>query len=72
VTQSHEVDVAKRIKDIRTAKKLSRRALADRLEVTYLQVWRFETGKTRIDTDTAARIADALGVTVAYLYRKAA
>lgn len=53
------------------AKKLSRQQLADRLETTYLNVYRVETGfKKSISADTAAAFADALGVSVASLYRE--
>lgn len=62
--------VARRIAEIRKAKKLSRQALADRLGVTYLQVYRIENGVTDVSADVAADYADALDVSVASLFRE--
>jgi transcriptional regulator with XRE-family HTH domain len=62
--------VAKRIAEIREAKKLSRQQLAERLGVTYLQVYRIETGVVDVSADTAASVADALDVSVASLFRE--
>lgn len=64
--------VAQRIEEIRLAKKLSRQELAEQMRITRLQVWRIETGVTEVSADDAARFAEALGVTVASLYRRAA
>lgn len=73
--------VARRIQEIRTAKKISRQQLADELETrrprgkrsrwTYLQIYRIETGVTDVSADTAAEVAQALQVSVASLYREA-
>lgn len=62
--------VARRIEEIRTAKKISRQALAVKLGTTRLQVWRYETGVTDISADAIASIADALDVSVASLFRE--
>lgn len=62
--------VARRIQEIRVAKKLSRQELADRLGVTYLQVYRIETGKTDVHADDAPKLAKALDVSIASLYRE--
>jgi transcriptional regulator with XRE-family HTH domain len=62
--------VARRIKEIREAKKWSRQQLARKLGVTYLQVYRIENGKVHVSADTAASFADALEVSVASLFRQ--
>lgn len=62
--------VARRIEEIRLAKKKSRQEIADLLGITYLQVYRIERGKVRITDQTAADFAAALDVSVASLYRE--
>lgn len=62
--------VARRIQEIRTAKKLSRRQLADKLGVTYLQIYRIETGVVDVHADDVPRFAAELDVSVATLYRE--
>lgn len=62
--------VARRVQEIRVAKKLSRQQLADRLGITYLQIYRIETGKVDISATDAPRFAIALEVSVASLYRE--
>jgi len=67
--------VARRIQEIRLGKKLSRQQLADRLSragdkpVTYLQVYRIETGAVELHADDAPVWAEALECSVASLYR---
>lgn len=64
--------VARRIREIRETKKLSRQQLADLVGVSYLDVYRIETGfKKIVSTEDAAVFAGALGVSVASLYREA-
>lgn len=63
--------VAARMQEIREAKKWSRQQLADRLDVTYLQVYRMETGEVDISASDVPGIAEALGCSVASLYREA-
>lgn len=73
--------VARRVREIREAKKLSRQQLADivalirrpdgsRPPCTYLQVYRIETGVTELAVDDVPRYAEALDVSVASLYRE--
>lgn len=63
--------VARRIKEIREAKKLSRQELADLAGVSYLDVYRIETGfKKRITVEDAAPYADVFGVSVLSLFRE--
>lgn len=63
--------VARRIKEVREAKKLSRQGLADRLGTTYLQVYRIETGARDVSAEEVIEFADALGTSVTSLYREA-
>lgn len=73
--------VGRRIFEIRTARKLSRQDLADRLTaeglgskekgVTYLQVYRMEMGETDVSADDVPTIARVLECSIASLYREA-
>lgn len=66
-TQAH---VGKRIEEIRKARNLSRQALADKLGLTYLQVYRIEKGIVDLSADDAPRWAESLDCTVVSLYRE--
>ena len=61
--------VARRIQEIRIAKKLSRQQLAERVGTTYLQIYRIETGVTEVAADAVPDFARALEVSVASFYR---
>lgn len=63
--------VARRIKEVRKSKKLSRQQLADLMETTYLQIYRIEEGVTDVHADDVPRFAVALDCSVASLYREA-
>lgn len=63
--------VARRIKEIREAKKLSRQDLADRLKWKYIDVYRVETGAVQVNADDVPLIAEALEASVTSLYREA-
>ena len=56
-----------RIEAIRKRRGLSRADLADRLEVTRLQVWRMETGKVNVRIVDLPKIAKALRASIAEL-----
>jgi transcriptional regulator with XRE-family HTH domain len=62
--------VARRIREIRERERLTRQELADRLGTTRIQVWRIEKGVTAVSAEAAADFAQALGVSVASLYRE--
>lgn len=62
--------IARRIQEVRVAKKLSRQQLADKLGIKYLQVYRIETGAVEVSAETAVDFADALDVAVASLFRE--
>lgn len=61
---------ARRIREIRESKKLSRSELAEKLGVTRLQVYRIENGITELRADAVPDWANALEVPVASLYRE--
>lgn len=61
------VSTGNRIQAKRVEKGLSRSQLAEKLEITRLQVWRIETGKTHIRADQLHAFASALETTVAEL-----
>lgn len=62
--------VARRIEEIRVAKKLSRQALGDLVGKTYLQIYRIEKGLTDVTADETVTFAEALDVAVASLFRE--
>ena len=62
--------VARRIKEIREAKKLTRQELADKLGVTYLQIYRVEKGIVDVSADALASYADALDVSATSFLRE--
>lgn len=62
--------VARRMEEIRTARNISPSELAKRLGTKRMRVWRLENGFTEISVKTAEKIAEALAVTVASLYRE--
>lgn len=64
--------LAECIEEIRKQKKLSRQVVADRLKTRRIQVWRIENGITDLSADDVPLWADALGVSVAAIYRRAA
>lgn len=51
------------LKKLRTAKKLSREALAAEADIEVMQVYRIETGKVNTTISTVLALATALGVT---------
>jgi transcriptional regulator with XRE-family HTH domain len=62
--------IARRIAEIRDGKKMSRRELGDRVDLTYLQVYRIEKGEVEISADKLAEIAEVLDASVASFYRE--
>lgn len=67
--------VARRIEEVREAKKLSRQQLADLLDTredrwTYLRVYRIETGATGVSAEDVLRIAEVLDASVTSFYRE--
>jgi len=62
--------IARRIEEIRDAKGMTRRALGELVELTYLQVYRIEKGEVEVSADKLAEIAEALDASVASFYRE--
>jgi len=61
------LDLGKKIKEIRLKKELSRHDLAEALNIGENTLRRWESGKRTPDNEEKVRIAEALGVSVAYL-----
>ena len=57
-------NVGKNIRILRTRKKMTQDALAEKLFVSNQTVSNYETGKTRPDIDTLVKIADIMEVDV--------
>jgi len=51
-----------RIQEVRERQNLTRSALAKKLRITRLQIWRIETGAVKLTVDELPRFARALGV----------
>lgn len=58
------------IKDIRTKRNLTQGQLADKIGQTQANVSRYENGERKLDLETAAKIAKALGCKVDDLVRE--
>lgn len=56
-----------RLKELRKSKKLTQIELADKIEIPYRTIQRWENGKTQIKPDKAQKLADYFGVSVGYL-----
>jgi len=54
--------IGKRIREIRTSKKISQYNLANECEVDYSQISRMELGKVNFSVSNFLRVAKALGV----------
>lgn len=60
-------DFPRRLKQLRTERKLSQSALAEIVGLHYTHIGRYEKGQSRPSTDALKKLADALGVTTDYL-----
>lgn len=65
---AHAVEFGLYVQDRRMALGMTQRALADAVGVTRPQVANIEAGRTHVPAYRALRIAQALGVTVEYLF----
>jgi transcriptional regulator with XRE-family HTH domain len=61
------MEIGERIKELRTAKKLTQSALAKIVGLSYIQVGRYETQKSNPSSDVLQKLANALGTTTDYL-----
>ena len=56
-----------RLKQLREGKHLTHTDLASELDVSFAQIYRFESGKASPDADVLDRMAEVFGVSVDYL-----
>lgn len=61
----------KRLKELRTERKLSQKEFAVRLNITQQTYSDYETGRTNPDIETLGKIADILNVSVDFLLNRA-
>lgn len=62
--------VARRIEEIRLAKKMTRRGLGDLIGLSYLQVYRIEKDEVDVSAEMLVTIAEKLDVSPASFYRE--
>lgn len=61
------MSVGERIKDLRRHKKLTQTELAELVDLTYIQVGRYETQKSNPSSEVLQKLAQALDTTTDYL-----
>jgi len=61
------MSIRDRIKELRTARKLTQSELAQMVGLSYIQIGRYETGKSAPSADVLNKLADALGTTNDFL-----
>jgi transcriptional regulator with XRE-family HTH domain len=59
--------ISERIKELRTAKRLTQSALAAEVGLTYVQIGRYETSKSAPSAEVLQKLAAALDTTTDYL-----
>lgn len=59
--------VGERIKHLRKEQQLTQQQLADIVGITYIQIGRYETGKSNASSETLQKIATALNSTTDFL-----
>lgn len=59
--------ISERIKNLRIAKKLTQSELANKVGLSYVQIGRYETGKSAPSAEVLNKLADALDTTNDYL-----
>src|SRR5208283_5630475 len=59
--------ISERIKELRTSKKLTQSDLALKVGLSYIQVGRYETGKSAPSADVLNKLAEALDTTTDFL-----
>lgn len=67
---SHPVDVyvGQKLKQIRTLRRLSQTDVALKLEISFQQIQKYETGSNRISASKLFELAQILGVSPAYFF----
>lgn len=61
------INIGERIKELRTAKKLTQSELAANVGLTYIQIGRYETQKSAPSSDVLQKLAQALDTTTDFL-----
>lgn len=61
------MDIGERIKELRTAKKLTQTELAKMVGLSYIQIGRYETHKSNPSSDVLQKLANALDTTTDFL-----
>ncbi len=56
-----------RLKELRKAKKLTQQELAEKTDIPYRTLQRWENGESQIKPDKAQKLADFFGVSIAHL-----
>lgn len=56
------VQIGKRIREFRILRGLTQEQLAEKIDVSVPQFWKYEAGTNRLNTDKLQAVADALGV----------
>jgi len=70
-TDPYEIEVGRRIRARRLARRMSQMELAGRLGVTFQQVQKYEKGTNRITAGRLKRIANILDVPILYFFEDA-
>lgn len=61
------MNIGDRIKELRTAQKMTQTDLAKVVGLSYIQIGRYETKKSTPSSDALQKLAEALGTTTDYL-----
>ena len=61
------MSIGQRIKELRKAQKLTQADLAAKVDLTYIQIGRYEQQKSKPSADVVRRLADVLGTTTDFL-----
>jgi transcriptional regulator with XRE-family HTH domain len=65
---SRDIDLGRRVRAQRLVRGMSQTDLANRIGITFQQVQKYEKGVNRVGAGRLTRIAEALGVPVAFLF----
>jgi transcriptional regulator with XRE-family HTH domain len=65
---SRDIDIGRRIRAQRLVRGMSQTDLANRIGITFQQVQKYEKGVNRVGAGRLTRIAEVLGVPVAFLF----
>ncbi len=67
----HDVELGRRVREVRTARRCTQERLAAELQITFQQVQKYENGTNRISATRLVEIANCLGVTISDLLENA-